>query len=378
MRITIFVLGAFAAWLSIVHVFFAADPVVLQQRLAVQQVTQWTEPEARSLALARMRSTNAEWDFMGRTFLVLALANESIARPSARSKHVEVIDAVIEETLRLEAEHGQQHFLLPYAQARPFVRQPARSLFVDGEIALMLAARQLVEPRSETAAQLRLRIDQVVAQMSDGPILSAESYPDEAWTFCNTAALAAIRLADTALGTNHDALIDGWLENAKRHLIDPRTGMLVSSYTLDGRHRDGPEGSSLFMAAHFLQVVDPVFAADQYRRAKKYLAIEVAGFGLAREWPKDGHGATDVDSGPIVPIIGASPGASGMAIIGAAAFSDETYLQSLLTSLEFAAFPIREDRGVRFGASNQVGDAVLLYALSQGPLFDIVQPRSGS
>ncbi len=65
----------------------------------------------------------------------------------------------------------------------------------------------------------------------------------------------------------------------------------------------------------------------------------------------------------------ASAGSSGQAILGAAAFGDREFLSSLLASLEFAAFPLKRKSGLRYSASNQVGDAVVIYALVQGPLW---------
>jgi len=214
----------------------------------------------------------------------------------------------------------------------------------------------------------------MVAQMEQSPVLSAESYPDECWTFCNTIALAAIALGDQLDGTDHSALIDGWLAVAKERLVDPDTGLLVSSYTVDGRHLDGPEGSSIFMAAHSLRVIDPAFAEDQYWRARGELGFSIAGFGFAREWPRSWRGPVDIDSGPTVPVIGANAGASGQALVGAAAFGDDEYLEELLASLRLAGFPTRRGDARTYAASNHVGDAVILYALVQGPLWERAAP----
>jgi hypothetical protein len=62
-----------------------------------------------------------------------------------------------------------------------------------------------------------------------------------------------------------------------------------------------------------------------------------------------------------------------MAILGAAAFDDGELVGELATSLELAAFPERKDGKLRYLASNSLGDAVLLYALAQGPLFRLVK-----
>ncbi len=110
-------------------------------------------------------------------------------------------------------------------------------------------------------------------------------------------------------------------------------------------------------------------ATDQYRRARKQIGRESLGFGFAREWPANWVGPVDVDSGPIVPIIGASAGSSGQAVLGAASFGDDAYLRRLVTTLQFAAFPVNDHGRMSYAASNQVSATpVLLYAMTCGPL----------
>jgi hypothetical protein len=333
----------------------------------------------RAAALARMRTTNAEWDFMGRTFLVLALANAALREPAEEARYLSVIDRIVDDTLALEREQGMLYFLMPYATGRPFVMQPSRSAFVDGEIALMIAARALVSPKPEAEAELEARLEALRDRMERSPVLSAESYPDECWTFCNTLALAAMRLDDAARGGRRgEELARRWLAVARERLIDPATGLLISSYTVDGRRMEGPEGSSIWVSTHALKLVDPAFARDQYERARRALGAGVLGFAWAREWPAGPNGAADVDSGPIMPIVEASAGASGLALIGASSFGDDRYLTGLLTTLDFAAFPVREGSGLRYAASNQVGDATLLYALTFGPLWERAMRGGGA
>jgi hypothetical protein len=249
--------------------------------------------------------------------------------------------------------------------------QPARSLFVDGEIALMLAARRTLTEKKEFQPLLAERLNRITDGLNKHLLL--ESYPDECWTFDHAVALAAMRLADRLDGTDHTAVIQNWLALAKVQLVDRRTGLLVSSFTTAGTPLDGPEGSSIWLVAHCLQVVDPEFAREQYRRARRELAQSHCGFGSAREWPASWHGPADVDSGPIVPGLDISAGSSGMALVGAAAFGDDDYLASLVTTLDFAAFPKRQAGGLKYCASNQVGDAVLLYAAVLGPLWERVE-----
>ena len=376
---------AAAFWLYTVHLHFC--PAVSNYRqqdavapwahdLASYQLGLWSDPEQLGATLDTMRISNAEWDFMGRTFLVLALCNMALHEPDQQAIYLDVVDRILDETIAAEAAYGQTHFLMPYATHGRYRNPSGRSLFVDGEIALMLAARQAVASKTRFEPILSNRIDAVVAQLEAGPTICSESYPNECWTFCNSAAIAAVVLSDYTDGRDHSALIQRWLRSVKTNLVDTTTGMLVSSFTYDGQPLDGPEGTSIYFVAHMLQLIDPAFAQAQYDTAKHELGDQFLGFGYAHEWPASWEGPADIDSGPIVPILDISTGASGMAVLGAAAFNDDQTLRSLMTMLEFAAFPVCVDGRRRYAASNQVGDAVLLYALVQGPLWERVRAES--
>ncbi len=365
-------------WVPCLHWFFVPEatayiPVTgLAPRaceLAARHLQLWTDPALKQREIERMRRSNAEWDFMGRTFLVWSLAEMALREPAQQAHYLGVMDTIIAETLRLERAHGQLFFLMPYARSRPYVQQPLRSLFVDGEIALMLAARRLVAEKEDYRPLLRERLAVILERLQRSERLLAESYPDEGWLFDHAVALAALRAGDRLDGTDHSAFIRTWLDGAKKNLTDPKTGLLISSFTTRAQPLDGPEGSTIWMVAHLLRVVDTDFAADQYRRARRELGRTLLGFGWSREWPRSWTGPLDVDSGAVIPVIEASAGGSGMAFIGASSFGDAAFLRALHTSLEFAAFPIRRAGRLKYAASNQVGDAALLYACVLGPLW---------
>src|SRR6266566_6678585 len=69
----------FVVWLPCLHLFFAKSASEFVQakglsprarELAAEQLQFWTDPHLRDRELRRMRASNAEWDFMGRSFLV--------------------------------------------------------------------------------------------------------------------------------------------------------------------------------------------------------------------------------------------------------------------------------------------------------------------
>ena len=375
-------------WLPCLHLSFRKDigqyratqglsPVA--RKLAGTYLAVWSDHRLRDQELAAMRRRNPEWDFMSRTYMVLALANMSLRDPLHKDGVIEIIDAIVEDTLEREAAEGHTRFLLAYGHGKGWAVEPPRSIFVDGEIALMIAARRFVEEKPAYKRRLTERIARMVPRMRQSPVLCAESYPGECWLFCNTVALAAVRMGDVLDGTDHSELIESWVRTAKAKLVDPQTGILISAFGVDGAPAPagpGPEGSSIWMAAHMLEVIDPDLARDQYRRARRALGRSFLGFGYSREWPRGQEGAMDIDSGPLIPIFGASASASGLAVLAAAAFEDEDYFKHLMTSLECAGFPTVEEGRLRYQASNQVGDAVLLYAMTEGPLWQEVRRRA--
>lgn len=269
--------------------------------------------------------------------------------------------------------------MLPYGRARPFVDPAGTSIFVEGELALMLAARQLVERDPARVALARTWVERAAAHLERGPVVLAESYPDEVWIFCNAVALAAIRLHDIGDGApaRHAALFARWVASAKARLVDRTTGLLPARTTLDGQVLEGPEGSTLWIAATMLRVVDDDFASLQYFTARQELTASLAGFGWAREWPPSRPASDDIDSGPTIPFVGANAGSSGLALVAAYAFDDAELARDLTTTLGFAAFPV--DGGARYVAGNQLADAAILYAMVTGPLWARagVQERHG-
>ena len=352
-----------AIWLPAVHLLFrpptseiVADggPPPMAERIAARQMEIWTDPSLLAGQHAKMRSANAEWDFMGRSFLAWSLANMAESRPESRLTALAAMDRIIDLTIKTEREEGMYFFLMDYGRSRPWVQQPARSLFVDGEIALMLAMRCVVADKGEYRKLLAERVETMTRRMQANATYSGESYPDECWTFCNVIALAAVRVSDYLNGTDHSALIDHWLTFAKTRLIHPQTGLLISAYRLDGEMIYRPEGSSIWVISHCLALLDEPFARSQYDLARKHLARSCLGFGFAREWPEGAEDRTDVDSGAVIPLLGASVASSGLAFVAAGTFGDAEFIRSLTTTLNFAGFPIDRDGKRHFAASNQV------------------------
>ncbi|MGB0580850.1 MAG: hypothetical protein ACPGVU_14200 [Limisphaerales bacterium] len=349
------------------------------QELTANYLAIWSDPVRREQELAVMRKMNPEWDFMSRTFMTLALANMALRDPAFQPQALEIMDAIIADTLARERGGGHEHFLLGYGRRGGWLVDPPRSIFIDGEITMMLCTRRWLEEHEDYRIDTARRVRIMLRQMNSSPVLCGESYPNECWLFCNSVALASIRMADVLDDTDNSEFIRRWVATARLELMDHQTGLLISAFSVTGDPAPAapvPEGSSIWMATHMLELVDADFAKDQYQRARKELGRTLLGFGFAREWPKGLEQRPDIDSGPIIPVLGASASSSGLALLAAATFDDRDYFTSLMTSLEFMGFPVEQDGKLHYRASNQVGDSVLLYALTEGPLWDQIQSRS--
>lgn len=141
---------ATAIWLPSLHLFFSGrtDSYFAYegvppgaQMLAERHLRLWADPDLRKCEIDRMRRRNAEWDFMGRSFLAWSLANMALRDPDRTADYLGAMDRIIDETVAIEAERGHRFFLMAYGQTGRFVHPSQRSLFIDGEIALMLGLR---------------------------------------------------------------------------------------------------------------------------------------------------------------------------------------------------------------------------------------------
>ena len=193
-----------------------------------------------------MRASNAEWDFMGRTFLVWSLANMGLREPRLADQFLPVMDEIIQETVKLEKEKGIYVFLMPYARQRPFQVTPARSLFLDGEIALMMGARRMLRENDAYKQPMSERLNLMEQRLRSNPLMAAESYPNECWVYDHLVALVAFKLGDRLDGGDHSALCRQWLGSRQATFGGYEQRAAALGLLLGWRSDHGPEGSTIW------------------------------------------------------------------------------------------------------------------------------------
>jgi hypothetical protein len=354
-----------------------------------------------------LRAESPAWSLSYRMFAALAQVNLALEKKGLVRGNLDQVDAILDDTLRLEREQGQQYFLPPHEKQRYFVSAGKRSAFVDGAIAMMIAARQLAAarslaaqrgwqgpedtraharepaPREALSDELRMRLAYAAETMEQSSLLCAESYPDTCETLAMVLVLSAMRMLDRLDHTRaHEPLIARWLKVARRKLLDRESGLLIARFSPRRARRAGPEGSSIWLTAHCLQLLDPAFARDQYRRAKRALSSSAFGLAFVREWPRNQGGDRDVAA--YMPWREAGTRSTAFALLGAKAFADERQLRDLSAALGLFARPSKTDQALHFSepyalhfeTAGPLGNMVLLYALTQGPLWRTVRGRT--
>ncbi|OGF50845.1 MAG: hypothetical protein A2044_08400, partial [Candidatus Firestonebacteria bacterium GWA2_43_8] len=256
-------------WLPFAHFCFQGDTAEYYsedslapkaKKLLNRQKIVWTDPVARQ-EIETIRKSNPEWDFMWRSYFVFSLSNIALRDPSYKAEALQLMDSVIDDTISHIEKDGYQYFSMAYFSWNKFNdSKNTRTMFVDGEVALMLAGRRIVEDSPKYKKRYEEYRDAMLSRMQKDKIFSVESYPNEYWTYDHMVFFAALKIGDYIDKTDYSKHARKWLEMAKAKLLHKATGMFVSGYKDDAYALHGPEGSTLWLLTHFLRFQDSALA----------------------------------------------------------------------------------------------------------------------
>ena len=134
-------------------------------------------------------------------------------------------------------------------------------------------------------------------------------------------------------------ILKQWVEKAKKELIDPKTGLLISMYYANG-YRTPLHGSYSGLNTTCLALIDRDFGRQQYELLKKHFAKFGKYCGIKEEL-HDSKKLLDfnIDAGPIV--MGMSPTGIAFSLGAATIFKDWKFRKGLLNSAELAGHTIK-------------------------------------
>lgn len=200
-----------------------------------------------------------------------------------------------------------------------------------------------------------------------------DDYPGQCYPTDVMAAIAAIKRADSVLGTNHSEFVARSIRGFENHLVDS-TGL--PPYRADSR--SGVIGISRGCSSQWMAIWAPELwpekANEWYDDFEKHFWQKrwtAVGF---REFPKDSHTRDwyiDVDSGPVICGYGAAACAFGIGAARANGRFDHAYplsMEVLLTSWPLPNGTLFIPRFLSNAThAPYLGEAALLYALTRMP-----------
>lgn len=217
--------------------------------------------------------------------------------------------------------------------------------------------------------------DRITGKLMDAFIQSdcgmLQTYPSQAITTDNAAAIGSIALYYKALGKDYPEKFRKIIENFKKLGIDKKTGLL--NYYIDYKtgENDGTlRGSGTAVAMYCMSFADTSITKTLYSGLIKHLKDAVYGVQGIREYLRDGEDPPmqgDTDTGPIVYGIGMT--STGFTIAGTLLFKDRKTFDDLSKTAWTFGAPSKTSGG-KFTRGDITQNAIMLAILNAKFLHD--------
>ena len=175
---------------------------------------------------------------------------------------------------------------------------------------------------------LRDQVESLSAEIDSSDLGLLDDYPGQCFPTDVIAALAAIKRADSVLGTDHSEFLKRSLRGFEKNLIDPVTGLPPYMFDLSCSCPGEARGCSSQWGIRWAAQVWPDTAKNWYVNFDKYYwqrRFGVAGF---REYNKGSdlpNWHFDIDAGPVAGGFGAAASAFGLGAARATGRIDHAY-----------------------------------------------------
>ncbi len=229
-----------------------------------------------------------------------------------------------------------------------------------GYVHLALAVDALARPGPSPHAATLDRLHRALTASLRVPVAAFQTYPGETYPPDLAVVAASVAVHARARHQPVPAALSAWVPRYEAAAVDPDTGWLHQRLDPATGAGAGPRGSGTAFAAAWLAWVDPALSARLYRAHRALGLRAVAGLGGMREYPPGVRGVGDIDSGPVLLGIGASP--TGFALAGARAHRDRAAFRALYRTAHLFGLPLPGGRW--FATGGGIGNAVMLAMLT--------------
>lgn len=251
-----------------------------------------------------------------------------------------------------------------------------RMLLISG-----MTSYQKLTGDTKYQAFLSEQVESLAAELDASPHGLLDDYPAQCYPVDILPAIANIKRADSALGTDHSEMVARAIRGFEGESLDPETGLTaynVSSRT--GKGYGGARGVGLSFMLTWAPEIWPETAEDWYTKYENHFwqtGWLMSGF---REFPKSNTQADwsfEVDAGPIVGGYGAAANAFGIGAARANGRMDQAY--QLSAAALFISWPMPDGTLLvprimsNVSESPYLGESALLFGFTRTPQMSIGQ-----
>ena len=233
---------------------------------------------------------------------------------------------------------------------------------------------------------LRAQVESLAKEIDQSPYGLLDDYPGQCYPVDIVPAIAAIRRADTVLGTDHSKFAARAIRGFQGNVLDKNTGLpayIVDSQT--GKGWDSARGVGLSFMLIWAPELWPQTAHDWYAKYEENFWQRgrwLAGF---REFPKGvdmgGLFFVEVDAGPVVAGYGAAACAFGIGATRAMGRFDHAYLlaaQAIVGSWPLPDGTLLGPRALsNLSDAPYLGEAAVLFALTRKAVVPVAASERG-
>jgi hypothetical protein len=246
-----------------------------------------------------------------------------------------------------------------------------RMLLISG-----LTSYQKLSGNDVYEAALREQVESLATEIDESPFGLLDDYPGSCYPIDVIAAIAAIRRADSVLGTNHAAFASRAERAFEGSRIDPETG--IPAYVADSKTGDGfgsARGVGLSFMLIWAQELWPETARQWYTKYQEHFWQEGWLFAGIREFPRNSTTSnwafSDVDAGPVLAGYGTAASAFGIGALRTNGHFEHAY--PLSAQALVASWPLPSGRLLvpsllsNLSDAPFTGESALLFSMTRLP-----------
>lgn len=303
-----------------------------------------------------------EWALYSCSMLSAALVNMTIFYDEEREYAIECIDSLIQMVLSPE--------LRSYDRIR-WREDPLESL--DGNkshisyishLAWMIGGYKRIGGDGKYDALYHSLCETMNRRILNSKNLNLPTYPNECVYIPDMlVAIVALNVYSKQYNGKYSATVKHWVNEAKSHWLDDKTGLIVSFLPANdtGRFEKAPvKGSYTALSCYYLTFVDEEFACDQYERLKAHFLQKSPITGFKEYCDRHCWFGIDMDAGPI--LFNLSPTGTAFGVGSVTYFEDFQLRKGLLRTGELAGFTFTWGKKRHYMLANValVGEAIML------------------